>query len=331
MTFLTEFNLSYKPFHADWAVEMSQVHEKIHWIEDEVSLQEDVRQWKNNELSKEDYNLITQILRLFTQSDVAVGQNYCDALIPFFKNNEIRTMYLSFANREATHQRAYALLNDTLGLPESEWTAFLNYAEMSDKWDFMRSFETDTVEGVMLTIAKMMFTEGVSLFGAFVMLLNFQRFGKMPGMNTIVEWSLRDESVHVEGHQKVLEVMRHEYPGLFSKLEDQIIAMAREVYFLEERFIDLAFEMGNVEGLTAYQVKEYIKYLIDRRLIQMGIKGIFKVKDNPIAWLDWVLNAPDHSNFFEKRVTQYSKGGVKGETNWEGMGAYKNLYEERVG
>lgn len=319
MTYLTEFNVAYKPFNAEWAVENAQLHEKIHWIEEEVSLQEDVRQWKNKELTDNEINLITQILRLFTQSDVAVGQNYCDVLIPYFKNNEIRQMYLSFANREGTHQRSYALLNDTLGLPESEWLAFLDYAEMSEKWDFMRDIQGGTDKEVMATICKMILSEGVSLFGAFIMLLNFQRFGKMSGMCTIVEWSLRDESLHVEGHVQVLNEMKNFHPREFKELEPRIIEMAKEMYYLEECFIDLAYEMGTVEGLRKEEVKEYIKYLIDRRLIQMGIKGIFKVKENPIPWLDWILNAPDHSNFFEKRVTQYSKGGVKGATDWNRM------------
>ena len=117
---LLKYNTTYKPFKYAWAMEIAESHEKIHWGSWEAKLAEDVNQWKGGKISTEEKNHITQILRLFTQSDVQVGGNYCDLFIPKFKNNEIRSMLLSFANREGTHQRSYALLNDTLGLPEEE-------------------------------------------------------------------------------------------------------------------------------------------------------------------------------------------------------------------
>ena len=134
MSRLTEYNKTYKPFTHSWAIEAARDHEKIHWIEDEADLQQDVNQWKNGDLTSAEKNHITQILRLFTQTDAQVASNYCDLFIPKFKNNEIRSMLLSFAAREGIHQRAYALLNDTLGLPEKEYAAFLEYKEDRD-WE----------------------------------------------------------------------------------------------------------------------------------------------------------------------------------------------------
>ena len=130
---LLEQNKSYKPFSHPWAVTYATEHERIHWIEDELELQTDVNHWKSGVLSEAEKNHITQILRLFTQTDVAVGTNYLEYYIPKFKNNEIRAMLTAFASREFIHQRAYALLNDTLGLPEEEFTAFLEYQQMSAK------------------------------------------------------------------------------------------------------------------------------------------------------------------------------------------------------
>ena len=112
---LLEFSQTYKPFQYPWAVELSKKHEEVHWIEDEAELSEDVQDWKTK-LSVNEKDFITQVLRLFTQSDVQVGENYHELLIPKFRNNEVRNMLSSFAGREAVHQRAYALLNDTLGL-----------------------------------------------------------------------------------------------------------------------------------------------------------------------------------------------------------------------
>ena len=114
---LLEFSQTYKPFQYPWAVELSKKHEEVHWIEDEAELSEDVQDWKTK-LSVNEKDFITQVLRLFTQSDVQVGENYHELLIPKFRNNEVRNMLSSFAGREAVHQRAYALLNDTLGLPD---------------------------------------------------------------------------------------------------------------------------------------------------------------------------------------------------------------------
>ena len=129
MSRLTEYSKTYKPFAYPWAMQYAEDHEKIHWGSWEAKLQEDVNQWKNGDISIAEKDHITQILRIFTQSDVAVGGNYCDIFISAFKNNEIRNMLLSFANREGTHQRAYALLNDTLGLSEKEYSTFLEFKE----------------------------------------------------------------------------------------------------------------------------------------------------------------------------------------------------------
>lgn len=187
---LFEYSKTWKPFHYPWAIEATEEHEKIHWGTWEADLKEDVNQWKGSGLSPEEKAHITQILRLFTQTDMAVGCNYLDVFIPIFKNNEIRHMLASFANRESVHARAYALLNDTLGLPEKEYSAFLEYKELVDKISFMQEDDVSTLEGIAKSLARTVCNEGISLFSAFAMLLNYQRFGKMRGMSTIIEWSI---------------------------------------------------------------------------------------------------------------------------------------------
>lgn len=193
-----QYSKVYKPFQYPWAVELSEKHEQLHWVEQEITLEEDVVDWKRNKLTKDEKEFITQVLRLFTQSDVAVGSYYYDKLIPLFRNNEIRNMLGSFAAREAIHQRAYALLNDSLGLSDKEYAAFLEYAEMKDKLEYMSKDCTTSKDlntyDVAHSLAKAVFNEGVSLFASFAMLLNFQRRGLMKGMGKVVEWSVRDES-----------------------------------------------------------------------------------------------------------------------------------------
>ena len=310
---LMEFSETYKPFYYPWAVDLTSRHEKSHWIEDEIDLSEDVADWKGNKMTNSEKEYITNILRLFTQSDVAVGQNYYDIFIPKFKNNEVRNMLGSFASREGIHQRAYALLNETLGLPDSEYHAFLEYKEMTDKVDFMMDNDSNTLTGTGLALAKMVFNEGVSLFASFVMLLNFQRFGKMKGMGKVVEWSIRDESMHVEGNAKLFKAFCAEHTRIVDdEFKAAIYAMAKKSVRLEDKFIDLAYEVGDMEGLKSEEVKEYIRYITDRRLLQLGLKPNFKVKENPLPWLEWVLNGADHTNFFEGRVTEYEVAGLNG-------------------
>ena len=313
---LLEFSETYKPFHYPWAVELTTRHEKAHWIEDELDLSEDVSDWKGGKITPTEKEYITNILRLFTQSDVAVGQNYYDQFIPKFKNNEIRNMLGSFAAREGIHQRAYALLNETLGLPDSEYHAFLEYSEMADKIEYMRKADTNTLRGLGLSLAKSVFNEGVALFASFVMLLNFQRFGKMKGMGKVVEWSIRDESMHVEGNSKLFKAFCKEHSRVVdNEFKKEIYEMSRDIVDLEDKFIDLAYELGTIEGLDKSEVKEYIRYITDRRLLQLGMKPNFKVKENPLPWLEWVLNGADHTNFFENRVTEYEVAGLSG--SWD--------------
>jgi glutaredoxin 3 len=315
---LLEPSKVYKPFTYPWAVNYAIDHEKIHWGEWEAKLQEDVAQWKGGKLTSEEKNHITQILRLFTQSDVAVGTNYLEFYIPKFKNNEIRAMLTSFVNREFVHQRAYALLNDTLGLPEEEFASFTYVKEMKDKLDFMSEIDVHSHSGTALAIARSVMNEGMSLFSAFVMLLNYQRFGKMKGMCEIVEWSVRDETMHCEGMVKLFRAFCDEHPRIVTDdFKSAIYQMFRDAVKLEDKVIDLAFEMGLVEGLTPEEVKSYIRFIANRRLTQLGLKPNWtKVQDNPLPWLDWVLNGDSFKNFFEGTVTDYNASGMEGEWGW---------------
>jgi glutaredoxin 3 len=316
---LTNYSETYKPFNYPWAMEIAESHEKIHWGSWEAKLQEDVNQWKSDIITKEEKNHITQILRLFTQSDVQVGGNYCDLFIPKFKNNEIRSMLLSFANREGTHQRSYALLNDTLGLPEEEYSAFLEYEELKSKIEFMQDNDVSTKRGLGLALAQSACNEGMSLFSAFVMLLNYQRFGKMKGMCEIVEWSIRDETMHVQGMTQLFREYLKEHPRIINdKFKKDIYDMYRTAVGLEDKVIDLAYEMGNIQGLDKEEVKQYIRYIADRRLIQLGLKPNWGVKKNPLDWLDWIINGDSFKNFFEGTVTDYNADGMSGDSwGWE--------------
>ena len=137
------------------------------------------------------------------------------------------------------------------------------------------------------------------------------------GLSKINEWSIKDESLHVEGMVKLFHQFLVEHPRVVTdELKADIYQMFRDAVKLEYKFVDLAFEMGDVEGLTKAEVKQYIRYIADRRLIQLGLKGNYGVKENPLPWLDWIISADNVTNFFEQRVADYSAAGLTGSWGW---------------
>lgn len=310
---------TYKPFRYPWAVEIAQMHEKLHWIPDEVTLEDDVYEWKSNKLSKGEKEFVRSVLTLFVQSDVNVGSNYCKYL-SIFKNNEIRKMLASFAAREWVHQESYSLFNDTIGFPESEYSVFLEVEEMRDKHDFMLDIDMKTKEGKGLAIAKSVINEGLVLFSSFAMLLNFQRFGKLKNFSIINGWSIRDEDLHSTGMAKLFRTYCSENPHIINdEFKKKIYKMVRTAVKLEDAFIERAYGFYSPEGLTEEEIKMYVRYMADKRLIQMGLKSNYKVKDNPLTWLDHILAAPSMINFFESRVNEYSVASSTGSFTYDFM------------
>ena len=315
-TKLTDSRDHFKPFSYSWAYDVWLKHEQSHWLHSEVPMAEDVKDWKKN-LSKEEKQFLTKIFRFFTQGDLDVAGGYVENYLPYFKQPEIRMMLLGFAAREALHVAAYSHLIETLGMPDSTYADFLEYKEMREKHEYFLelSAKNGTIESVATNIAAFSaFTEGMQLFSSFIMLLNFTRHGKMKGMGQIITWSIVDETMHAESMIKLFRTYIEENKEIWNdELKSKIYAMAEKMVELENKFIDLSFSTGGIIGLTADEVKEYIKYIADRRLISMGMRGIYKVKKNPLPWVEEMINAPTHTNFFENRATDYAKGALTGD------------------
>ena len=315
-TKLTDSRDHFKPFSYSWAYDVWLKHEQSHWLHSEVPMAEDVKDWKKN-LSKEEKQFLTQIFRFFTQGDLDVAGGYVENYLPYFKQPEIRMMLLGFAAREALHVAAYSHLIETLGMPDSTYADFLEYKEMREKHEYFLelSRKNGTIESVATNIAAFSaFTEGMQLFSSFIMLLNFTRHGKMKGMGQIITWSIVDETMHAESMIKLFRTYIEENKEIWNdELKSKIYAIAEKMVELENKFIDLSFSTGGIVGLTAEEVKEYIRYIADRRLISMGMRGIFKVKKNPLPWVEEMINAPTHTNFFENRATDYAKGALTGD------------------
>jgi ribonucleoside-diphosphate reductase beta chain len=312
---LTDERTSFKPFNYPWAYDAWLKHEQSHWLHTEVPMAEDVKDWKKK-LSTSEKEFLTNIFRFFTQGDIDVAGGYVNNYLPYFPQPEVRMMLLGFAAREALHIAAYSHLIETLGLPDTTYNQFMEYQEMKDKHDYVMNIsgQNTTKENTATHIAVFSaFTEGMQLFSSFVMLLNFPRTGKMKGMGQIVTWSIVDETMHAENMMKLFKTYIQENNEIWNDdLKSRIYAIAERMVELEDKFIDLAFSSGDMEGLTADELKKYIRYIADRRLIGLGMKGIFKVKRNPLPWVEEMINAPTHTNFFENRSTDYAKAAHTG-------------------
>jgi ribonucleoside-diphosphate reductase beta chain len=317
---------SYKPFRYPWAYEFWKRQQQVHWLPEEVPLGEDCKDWATK-LTDKERNLLTQIFRFFTQSDVEVGANYMENYMPLFKPVEVRMMLASFSNIETVHIAAYALLLETIGMPDSEFSAFMEYQEMAAKHDYLGQFGVETEKDILTSMAVFGgFTEGLQLFASFAMLMNFPRFNKMKGMGQIVTWSIRDESLHCEGMMKLFHTFAAETGAYTQDVKDKIVECCQTVVKLEDKFIELAFEAGEVEGMTPDDIKRYIRYIADWRLKQLNLPAIYGIKEHPLPWLAEILNGVEHANFFEARATEYSKGATQGA--WHGDDGVWSMFDK---
>lgn len=312
---LLDAKATYKPFEYPWAYEAWQTQQRLHWLPEEVPLADDVRDW-GQKLSEGERNLLTQIFRFFTQADVEVNNCYMKHYSQVFEPTEVQMMMAAFSNTETIHIAAYSHLLDTIGMPELEYSAFLHYKEMKDKYDYMQQFGVSTPKDIATTLAVFGgFTEGLQLFASFAMLLNFPRFNKMKGMGQIVAWSARDETLHANSIIRLFRTFIREYPEANDGLEEDVRHALLTIVAHEDAFIDLAFEVGGIQGLKAQEVKDYIRYVGDMRMSQLGFSPEFGLQDNPLPWMEEMLNGVEHANFFESRSTEYSKAATRG--SWE--------------
>ena len=316
-----------KPMYYPWAYEAWKTQQQLHWMPDEVPMSSDIKDWAEK-LTDNEKNLLTQIFRFFTQADVEVANCYNKHYARVFGPTEVQMMLTAFANMETIHIAAYSHLLETIGMPDTEYLTFMKYKEMKDKYDYMQDFNVENNREIAKTLAVFgAFTEGLQLFASFVMLLNFPRFNKMTGMGQIITWSVRDETLHCLNVIKLFNTFIEENPEIWDdELKAELYEACKTIISHEDAFIDLAFEMGEVEGMTAHDVKQYIRYIADRRLTQLNLEPLYNITSNPLPWVDDMLNAPEFANFFEQRVTEYSKSATTGTWN-EAFDSYDESYQ----
>jgi len=312
-TDITAKRETFKPFSYEFAYSDWLKHEQMHWVHTEVPMLEDVKDFKNK-MTDEEKQLLTKVLRFFVQGDIDIGGGYIDHYLPVFKNPEVRMLMAGIVGREALHVAAYAHLIETLGLPETTYNEFLQHQEMIEKHEYLSKIKD---MGMLEKIAAIScFGEGMQLFSSFVILLNFARNGKLKGVGQILAWSINDESIHAEAMIKVFRqyALENKTKIWNDQTKKNIYNIAKEMVAIEDNFIDLAFGINQAERLTKEEVKDYIRFIANKRLEAMGMKKIFDIKENPLPWVEAMLGA-SHTNFFEQKVSDYAKGALSG--SWE--------------
>ena len=306
---ITELRPHYKPFEYQTAFEFYKDQHRAHWLADEVPLSSDLNDWKLK-LSESEKSLIGNILKSFAQTETYVNDYWATKVAVWFPKHEIKAMACAFADFESIHAEAYARLNEELGLDDFE--AFMEDEEAKAKIDRIVELPGDTLREKALSLAIFSaFTEGVNLFSSFAILMSFQLRNLMKGTGQIVEWSVRDESLHSKAGCWLFRTMLEEMPELKEGMESQIYDACDISVKLEFDFIDKAFEMGEIEGLNINQLKNFIKERANQKLIELGYNPLYNDIDpnllKSMEWFGHLTSGKTHQDFFAGRVTDYSK------------------------
>jgi len=306
---ITELRPHYKPFEYQTAFDFYKDQHRAHWLADEVPLSSDLNDWKLK-LSESEKSLIGNILKSFAQTETYVNDYWATKVAVWFPKHEIKAMACAFADFESIHAEAYARLNEELGLDDFE--AFMEDEEAKAKIDRLVELPGDTLREKALSLAIFSaFTEGVNLFSSFAILMSFQLRNLMKGTGQIVEWSVRDESLHSKAGCWLFRTMIEEMPELNEGMETQIYDACDLSVKLEFDFIDKAFEMGEIEGLNIDQLKNFIKERANQKLIELGYNPLYNDIDpnllKSMEWFGHLTSGKTHQDFFAGRVTDYSK------------------------
>jgi ribonucleoside-diphosphate reductase beta chain len=310
MSKLTEPRHFYKPFEYPQAFEYYKNQHRAHWLADEVPLASDLNDWRLN-LNESEKNLIGNILKSFAQTEVHVNDYWSSKISQWFPKPEVVAMASSFGAFEAIHAEAYARLNDELGL--DDFQAFMEDEASRNKIERLLETPSETLEEKALALAIFSaFTEGVNLFSSFAILMSFQLRNMLKGTGQIVEWSVRDESLHSTAGCWLFRTLMQESPELDTvEMRNNVIEACNLSVKLEFDFIDKAFEMGEIEGLNKEQLKNFIKARANDKMKELGYNPVYNDIDpallKQMEWFGHLTSGKTHQDFFANRVTDYSK------------------------
>ena len=319
-TSLLQERVVYKPFEYPVAHDYWMKQQQAHWLHTEVPMMSDVNDWKQN-LTKTEKNIIGSILKGFAQTETVVEEYWSTLVTKWFPKPEVKMMAIGFGANETIHAEAYSLLNEELGL--DDFSEFLEDETTMAKIGGLMEVNANmqTGEHSLHEIARSLaifsaFTEGVNLFSSFAILLSFKLENKLKGVGQIVEWSIRDESMHSDAGCWLFRTLVEENPEINTpELEAAVNEAALLSLKLELDFIEKVYEFGDLKGCSKDDLIHFIKNRVNTKLGDLGYKPIIDNVDmtavDRMKWFDHLSAGKQHTDFFANRVTNYSKGHIE--------------------
>ena len=309
---LFDERIPYKPFeYPEYYTEGWLKQAQAFWLHTEIPMSGDVKDC-NEKLTESEKNLVGNILLGFAQTECAVSDYWTQKVVSWFPKHEIQQMAMMFGSQETIHAVAYSYLNETLGLENFE--AFLHEPATADRFDNLVAYNGSDPVGIGRSLAIFSaFAEGVSLYSAFAVLYSFQLRNLLKGIGQQMKWSVRDESLHSKMGCQLFKHMCEEIPSLLNDCKNEVYEAAATMLNAEEKYIDKMFELGDIENLKAYDLKQFIRKRLNEKIKELGYSNdgeYFEYDEKSAANLDWfyhLTGGHTHTDFFAVRPTDYSK------------------------
>jgi ribonucleoside-diphosphate reductase beta chain len=317
------------PFKYKWAWEKYLAGCANHWMPQEINMQRDIELWKNpNGLTEDERRLVKRNLGFFVTADSLAANNIVLGTYRHITAPECRQFLLRQAFEEAIHTHAYQYIVESLGLEETEiFNAYHEVPSIRDKDEFLipfidqimdLNFHTGTPENDQKLLKSLIvfacLMEGLFFYVGFVQILALGRQNKMTGAAEQYMYILRDESMHCNFGIDLINQIKLENPHLWTpEFRAEITALFHQAVELEYRYAEDTMPRG-VLGLNASMFKEYLRFVANRRALQIGLDALFPQAANPFPWMSEMIDLKKQRNFFETRVIEYQTGGA---LNWE--------------
>ena len=294
------------------------------WMPTEVSMAKDIEQWKSSLLSEDEKLVVKRCLGFFAGSESLVANNLLLSVFKFVTDPECRQYILRQAYEESLHNLTVVYICDSLNLDINEvYEAYNSIPSIKAKDEFLMNittdinrpeFNIDTTEGKREFLRNMItyyvICEGIFFFSGFAMLLSFNRQNKLPGVGEQIQYTLRDESLHIEFGTKLINRIREDDPKIWTKaFEKETIEQIETAIELEIAYARDVLPNG-ILGLNSDMFIDYVQYIANRRLGNLDIPSPFENTQNPFPWMSEIIDLEKCKNFFETRVTEYSVGNL---------------------
>jgi len=312
------------PLRYLWAREHYKNGIANNWTPEEISMQQDIEQWRSESvISEKERRLILWNLGFFATAESLTANNLVMAVYRHVTNPECRQYLLRQAFEEAVHTDTFIYCCDSLGLdPDEIYNMYLTIPSIAKKDEFVIELTKSifdpsfTTEGSIENIQKFVhdligyyvIMEGIFFYAGFAMMLALKRQNKMVGIGEQFEYIMRDESIHLAFGCDLINTIKAENPEIWTqKFQDDLVTLIKQAVELEKRYAVDACPEGLL-GINAQQFCEYVEYIADRRLERIDLPKIY-FKENPFPWMSQSTDLTKEKNFFETRVTEYQHAG----------------------